>query len=241
MPADQVLHELPMRWADLDSLNHVNNVVYVDYAAESRALLIADGLVPDRPASRVTVRFVRPLLLSRRPVTIVSTIDGEVITQEICVEREGTRTVFAEVVSVLGESATVERHEPVLTPFPARIRRSDVDVTGMVSATKVFELFQESRVLLLADGAGTIAPGRFVVGTVDVSYVRPIIWRPEPYDVRNWLSRIGGSSLTIESELSNGDTVLARATSVLVGFDLPSQRSRTLSDQEKAHFVALLG
>ena len=32
-----------MRWADLDSLNHVNNVVYLDYAAESRAILVEDG------------------------------------------------------------------------------------------------------------------------------------------------------------------------------------------------------
>ena len=28
---------IPMRWADIDQLNHVNNVVYVDYAMEARA------------------------------------------------------------------------------------------------------------------------------------------------------------------------------------------------------------
>ena len=38
-----------MRWADLDSLNHVNNVVYVDYAAESaRAAWSMTGLIERR-------------------------------------------------------------------------------------------------------------------------------------------------------------------------------------------------
>ncbi|AXT84427.1 hypothetical protein C6I20_03940 [Aeromicrobium sp. A1-2] len=230
-----------MRWADLDSLNHVNNVVYVDYAVESRAMLIEDGFLPDRPIRRMTVRYVRPLLLSRHPVMIVSTVDGDVLTQEICVQRDGSRTVFAQVVTVLGDPQAFERHEPAGTPYPSRIRRSDLDLTGSVSATKVFELLQESRVLLMTSGPSPIGPGRFVVGTVDITYVRPIAWRRQPYEIRSWLGRIGDSSLTIESEMSDGDTVLVRATSVLVGFDLPNQRARTVTDEEKAHFVALIG
>jgi acyl-CoA thioester hydrolase len=48
-----------MRWADLDQLGHVNNVVYVDYLQEARVDMLrahgrgpralADGLVVGRP------------------------------------------------------------------------------------------------------------------------------------------------------------------------------------------------
>ena len=30
------VYECPVRWADLDALGHVNNVVYVDYLQEAR-------------------------------------------------------------------------------------------------------------------------------------------------------------------------------------------------------------
>src|SRR5215207_11624046 len=92
-----------MRWADLDSLNHVNNVVYLDYAAEAQAMLAEDGvLAADLTVSRTTVEFLRPLLLSSRPVTIFSTLDGRLITQEIGVARDGGQPIFARVVTTFG-------------------------------------------------------------------------------------------------------------------------------------------
>lgn len=226
-----------MRWADLDSLNHVNNVVYLDYAAESRAMLVDDGIISaDRDVSRMVVDFVKPLLLSRRPVQVASTPDGDDVTQEI--RSGGSETVFARVVTTYG------RRDPLrpvthVAAQPARIRRSDLDVTGAVSTTKVFELFQEARVLQLSTALTDMAPGRFVVARVDVLLAQPIGWRPEPYDARSWVSRVGTSSVTIESQLSDGDVVLAQCSSVLVGFDLETQQSRPLSDGERDDLAAL--
>ena len=60
---DRPVHEIhiPMRWADLDQLNHVNNVVYVDYAMEARAQLVDDGhLDAGLPIRHVRVDFMRP-------------------------------------------------------------------------------------------------------------------------------------------------------------------------------------
>lgn len=43
------VYECPMRWADLDPLGHVNNVVYVDYLQEARVdMLRAHATAPDR-------------------------------------------------------------------------------------------------------------------------------------------------------------------------------------------------
>jgi acyl-CoA thioester hydrolase len=236
-----VIHELPMRWADLDSLNHVNNVVYTDYAAECRALLAAEGLVgQDDAIAGVNVRFLRPLLLSRHPVTVVSTIGGDVLTQEICVDRDGERTVFARVDTTYGPREDGAVHRAGGDPLPARVRRSDLDETGTVGLTKVFELFQEGRILHISSSLPSNAPGRFVVGSIRVAPVRSFGWRLEPYDMRAWVSRVGGSSFTIGAELADGDRVLARSESVLVGFDLATQRSRRLDDDERVQLEGLL-
>lgn len=65
-----------MRWADLDQLGHVNNVVYVDYLQEARVdMLRAHGRGPEALAeglvvARHEVTYLKPLLFDFRPVSI---------------------------------------------------------------------------------------------------------------------------------------------------------------------------
>ncbi len=230
-----------MRWADLDSLNHVNNVVYVDYAAESRAILIEDGVVAaDEQVQRISIDFLRPLLLSDRPVRVTSTRDGDRLVQEITSGE--SELVFARVTTVFGPLVELEHGVATFEPFALHVRRSDVDVTGFASLTKTFEFFQEARIVLFSslrrDGSGA---SRFVVGHVDVTYGAPIAWRREPYPVTSWVSRIGDSSITIDAEIAEAGSTYAHARSVLVGFDMATQSSRKLEEHEKellAEFVA---
>lgn len=222
-----------MRWADLDSLKHVNNVVYLDYAAESRAMLVDEGVVgADEAVARISVDFLRPLLLSRNPVRVMSRRDGGELVQEI--GSAGSDVVFARITTTFGPQPSLDPRQSLLPPYSLRLRRSDLDEAGRVSSTKFFEFFQEARVLLFArlNGDGSAA-GRYVLGHVDVTYGESIGWRREPYVVRSRLSRIGESSMTVEAEIVDGATVHAHATAVLVGFDLASQRSRKLSDEER--------
>jgi len=227
-----------MRWADLDSLNHVNNVVYLDYAAESRAMLVDDGLVDvaDNVAA-VAVDFLRPLLLSTRPVQIVSTRDGDELVQEI--RSKGSEALFAQVTTTFGEPPELAVQGRDAELLPVRVRRSDLDATGAVSPTQMFELFQESRILYLSQHLSTMSPGRFVVGRVEVEIARPMPWRVEPYGSRAWISRIGSSSFTIESQLVDGHEVVTQCRAVLVGFDLKTQRSRVLSAAEKDELASV--
>jgi acyl-CoA thioester hydrolase len=230
-----------MRWADLDSLNHVNNVVYVDYAAESRAMLVEDGLLePGRDVTRMSVKYVRPLLLTRHPVLVESEIESDTVTQQICVDRDGERTTHAVITTSFGTPSPRSRAEVTSDPLPSRIRRSDLNADGMVGPTKTFELFQEGRILFISSHLPELSSGQFVVGTVSVDFHQPITWRREPYQVRGWISRVGDASITIESELADGDAVLARAQSFLVGFDLEAQTSRTFTAEERAVFGKLL-
>ena len=72
------VYDCPLRWADMDSLGHVNNVVYVDYLQEFRvdmlrihapgpeAADLAEGVV----VVRHELEFVRPLVYRDRPVRV---------------------------------------------------------------------------------------------------------------------------------------------------------------------------
>ena len=65
-----------MRWADLDQLGHVNNVVYVDYLQEARVdMLRAHGRGPEAltdglVVARHEVTYLKPLTFDFRPVSI---------------------------------------------------------------------------------------------------------------------------------------------------------------------------
>jgi len=226
-----------MRWADLDSLNHVNNVVYLDYAAESRAMLVDEGVLDVRPVRRIVVEFLHPLLLSRRPVHMTSTVDGDELVQEIRPVPDASP--FARVTTTLGEPERMPAAPSHADALPCQVRRSDLGPDGVVTKVKVFELLQEARILLIASRLKVLSPGRFVVGRIDVAYGDDIPWRREPYEVASWVSRVGTSSVTIEAELIGTGAVHARASAVLIGFDLETQRSRPYTDEEREAFASL--
>ena len=226
---------VPMRWSDLDVLNHVNNVVYVDYAMEARARLVDDGLLPDDlPIRRVRVDFLRPLLLSSKPVTVRSTVDGDELTLEI--RAHDGSTLFCSVTVEHGRPEVVD--DPRGASFPMNVRRGDIGVDGHVTLPHLFELFQESRILSFAEVFPNRAAGRFVVGRVEVELGEPLPWRLDPYAVRSHISHVGRSSFSSLTRIEGGR--YGSATATLVGFDLDTQAARRLDDDEREALAAAM-
>jgi acyl-CoA thioester hydrolase len=231
------VHEIriPMRWADIDQLNHVNNVVYVDYAMEARAQMVDDGqLEPDLPVRRVRVDFARPMLLSSKPAVVRSSIDGDVVTQEIR-SRDGS-SVFCTVVTEHGRPEPTDDDRG--SAFELRVRRGDLGPEGVVTLTRLFELFQEARIQALASIIPHRVAGRFVVGRVLLDLGEPLPWRPEPYPVRSHISHVGRSSFSSMTRIDGGR--FGSATSTHVGFDPDTQASRPLDDDEREALTAAL-
>jgi len=265
------VYECPMRWADLDMLGHVNNVVYVDYLQEARVDMfrshgqrdsgeLTEGVV----VVRHEVNYQAPLTFRFRPVKIecwVTEIRAATFTMAYEVfhdDGEAGRVVYLRAATVLSpyvfqgehprrltaeereklsefyeepeskprpDRFTVERTE--VGHYPIHVRFSDVDVYGHVNNVKYFEYLQESRIRWFAALARDLDLPRmhFVVAQTDVDYRLPILFRPEPYDCWTQLGRFGRRSMTVESEICDGDTVLARARVTTVFFDLDAQRS----------------
>lgn len=118
--------------------------------------------------------------------------------------------------------------------YTCHVRFSDVDVYGHVNNVKYFEYYQEARIAFLSMMRQPAEPDHStVLARLDVDYKRPILFRPEPYVVETRVTRVGTSSFGLDSEIRDGDTVLSRAQAVLVAFDLTTQRSRALTDDER--------
>jgi len=268
-----------MRWADLDQLGHVNNVVYVDYLQEARVdMLRAHGRGPEALAEglvvvRHEVTYLKPLTFDFRPVSIecwVTEIRAATFTMAYEIfhdTAEGDRTVYVRATTVLTpyvfeqerprritaeERAVLEGHlepdqqprrrtpplpEPVAGRYPIHVRFSDVDVYGHVNNVKYFEYLQESRIMLMSE---LVERRHFavVVAQTDVDYLRPLLFRAEPYDCRTAIVRVGTRSMTVESEFRDGETVLARANVTVVFFDLATNRSTEPDAEVRAQLLA---
>jgi len=263
-----------MRWADLDLLGHVNNVVYADYLQEARVDMLrvhargpATGALADAllvVSNRLT--YVAPLVFDTRPVLIecwVTEVRAATATlaYEVFREQDGERTVYLRASTVLTpyvfaeerprrftpqERAGLEAYlepadlppvtygEPVRTEsghYPVAVRFSDVDVYGHVNNVKYFEYFQEGRVNVMTRLVSTV-PGAerqaMVVAQQDIEYKRPMLFRPEPYDLWTWVSHVGTRSMILEGEIRDPiepDHLLARGRFVMVFFDTATGRS----------------
>jgi acyl-CoA thioester hydrolase len=118
-----------MRWADLDLLGHVNNVVYVDYLQEARVDMLrthapdsrADDLAEGVVVVRHEVSYRAPLTFRFRPVSIETWVT-EIRAASFTMAYE----IFDEDES--GERRTYATARTVLTPYvfssesPRRLR-----------------------------------------------------------------------------------------------------------------------
>lgn len=110
-------YHCPLRWADMDSLGHVNNVTYVDYLQEARVDMLrvhapqrggeelAEGVV----VVRHEVDFVAPLVFRPEPVRIETWVSAL---------RAATFTLAYEVLDQTPDGRRVYlRAQSVLTPY----------------------------------------------------------------------------------------------------------------------------
>ncbi len=123
-------YECPLRWADLDLLGHVNNVVYVDYLQEARVDMLrthapdqrADELAEGVVVVRHEVAYLAPLTFRFRPVSIecwVTEVRAASFTMayEIFDEDEaGVRTTYVRASTVLTPYVFATERPRRLTP-----------------------------------------------------------------------------------------------------------------------------
>lgn len=229
-----------MRWGDIDSYRHVNNVRYLDYAAEGRDRLVREGiLAPDHRVSGVSVDYLAPLHLTRRPVVVTHELEGDQLVQQICIDRPEGRTVHCRLTTQL---AAVDAPRPVpdrdgvwLHDVPVRL--DDLGPDGLVSVSRAADIVQEMRIAHRGHLDSGVSFGESVVAAVRLDLHGPLRRGDADQVARSWTSRVGTSSYVLELEIRSGEHVLLRARSVMVTIDSSTQRARPLTDEERSIFV----
>jgi acyl-CoA thioester hydrolase len=127
-------YECPVRWADMDMLQHVNNVTYVDYLQEARIDMfmshpefsggedLADGVV----VVRHELDFLAPLVFRSRPVLVdawISEIRAASFTMayEVYDETEDGRRVYLRATSVLAPFVFASERPRRITPVEREV------------------------------------------------------------------------------------------------------------------------
>src|SRR6266545_263423 len=120
-------HPMLVRWSDIDSYDHVNNVRYFDYLQEARIAFLSEAFGTDdffgtHPIVLVsqTVDYLRPILLRHPPYDVdvwVEAVGGTSYTLgSKIVDRGGeTELVYAKATSVLVAVAPVTHAKRPLT------------------------------------------------------------------------------------------------------------------------------
>ena len=107
-------HPVLVRWSDIDSYDHVNNVRYFDYLQEARIAFLSEvlettgDLFAEHPCvlASQTVDYLRPILLRHPPYDVDVWIDSVGTTSYTLgsriVDRGGdTEDIYAKAVSVI--------------------------------------------------------------------------------------------------------------------------------------------
>ena len=130
------------------------------------------------------------------------------------------------------------RHE-----HPVQLRWSDPDSYGHVNHARALSLLEDARLALVTTAPGT-AGGRLpdiILARLEVDYLRQLYYRVgEVLTVQSWVARIGTKSVTVRQELIQDDAAAIRADGVCVMFDIGTDTSRALTDDERAYWSQFL-
>ena len=138
---------------------------------------------------------------------------------------------------------------------PIPLRWGDLDAFNHVNNATMLKLLEEARVRAFwLPLPGESAPRTAVIDSnassgvltlvarQEIEYLRPVPYGQRPLDVQLWVGRIGGSSVEVCYEVCSpietageaGQTVFARATTVVVKVDAAAGHPVRLSPEERA-------
>ena len=119
-----------------------------------------------------------------------------------------------------------------------QLRWSDPDTYGHVNHARALSLLEDARLAMATDAPG-VAAGRpdVILARLEVDYLRQLYYRPgERLCVRSWVTRLGTKSFTMRQELVQDDQAAIRLDAVLVLFDVTTDTSRPMTDEERAYW-----
>lgn len=122
------------------------------------------------------------------------------------------------------------------------LRWSDMDAFGHVNNVTYLVYLEEARISLFENAQlGEMLGRGVVVARNEIDYKRPLIHRSEPILVDIWVEDIRRRSWTFRYVIRDDDgAVYARASTVMVAWNLSNMESRSLTDEENRRLETML-
>jgi acyl-CoA thioester hydrolase len=115
-----------------------------------------------------------------------------------------------------------------------QLRWRDMDMLGHLNQAVYHEILEEGRAALI-NALGRERRFPFVLARVELDYLHEVRHRDGHVDVRTYVERVGGKSVTVGHELTLPDgTTAAAGRSILVAWDPEARGARWLTDEERA-------
>jgi acyl-CoA thioester hydrolase len=123
-----------------------------------------------------------------------------------------------------------------------------MDAFGHVNNVVFLRYLEEARIdfmFRLAPGDGSPSfSGGSVVARHEIDYKAPLVHRYEPVVIETWVTDVKAASMTVAYEVKDaegpGHVVYARASTVVVPYDLKAERPRRISAEEKSFLLKYL-
>jgi acyl-CoA thioester hydrolase len=112
------------------------------------------------------------------------------------------------------------------------MRWSDMDAYRHVNNTAYLTYLEQARVAMFFHRFESFSNGT-VISKHEISYLRPIVYHPEPLRIEVWVDRIRGASFDVHYEVLDQGVVAARASTQCVTVDFTVDRPRRLTDEER--------
>jgi acyl-CoA thioester hydrolase len=127
-----------------------------------------------------------------------------------------------------------------MTRFVAHcaMRWADMDAYGHINNTAYLAYLEQARVSMFFDQYDTSFTGGTVVSHHEITYLKPVIYHPEPLRVEMWVDAIGGASFQVSYQVFDGPVLAARALTGLVTFDFSTNKPRRLTPPERKILLA---
>lgn len=115
-----------------------------------------------------------------------------------------------------------------------QVRYADLDPQNHVNNVRMLTYLEDARISFMHFGVGDSVFGPMVVARQEADYKVPLLPRLDPVRVELWVTEIKNASFSMAYEIRDDDTVFLKARTVLVGFDMETQRARRLSAAERS-------
>jgi acyl-CoA thioester hydrolase len=109
-----------------------------------------------------------------------------------------------------------------------------MDAYGHVNNTAYLAYLEQARVSMFFDRYDATFSGGTVVKHHEITYLRPVVYHPEPLRLELWVDQVRAASFRVLYDVYDGDTLAAQASTTLVTFDFQTDRPRRITPDERS-------